>query len=187
MRIAGTHHVAILTPDLDRLRAFYIELLELPVIGGFSEHHILFIAAGNIVVELEEQAGEEGHPRSSGGGGWHHLALEVDDVDAAHAELSARGVPFHVPPTDFPEGAPGGPVMRIAFFTDPDGNTLELVQSYRTAPRWRHTDASRFQATHRGDTIEAPVIAVDSGEAGAPHMLDRQAILEDEVRPCDHS
>jgi len=49
----------------------------------------------------------------------------VSDADAAYAELSARGVPFHVPPKDFPEEAPS---VRIAFFKDPDGNELELVQ-----------------------------------------------------------
>jgi catechol 2,3-dioxygenase-like lactoylglutathione lyase family enzyme len=49
----------------------------------------------------------------------------VEDIDASYAELSARGVPFHVPPEDFPDEAP---TMRIAFFRDPDGNVLELVQ-----------------------------------------------------------
>ncbi len=153
MHISGTHHVAILTPDLARLRAFYTGLLGLPVVGGFPEHNILFIAVGNTVIELEEQDGQGGRSRSGSGGGWHHLALEVDDVDAAHAELSARGVPFHVPPTDFPEGAPGGPAMRIAFFTDPDGNTLELVQPYER---------------HRGDDTPTPKAPGD-----APRRHDR--------------
>ena len=47
------------------------------------------------------------------------------DVDEAYADLSARGVPFHVPPEDFP---PEAPTMRIAFFRDPDGNVIELIQ-----------------------------------------------------------
>jgi catechol 2,3-dioxygenase-like lactoylglutathione lyase family enzyme len=63
------------------------------------------------------------------GGGWDHLALEVEDIDAAYAELSAAGIPFHVPPEDFPEEAPS---VRIAFFKDPDGNVLELVQPLGT-------------------------------------------------------
>ena len=52
MRIVGTHHVAILTPNLARLRAFYTERLALPVVGGFSGYNIIFIAAGNTTIEL---------------------------------------------------------------------------------------------------------------------------------------
>ena len=125
MRIIGTHHVAILTPNFARLRAFYTERLGLPVVGGFAEYSIIFIAAGNTTIELEEQGPGERRGGPGNGSGWHHLALEVDDVDAAYAELSGQGIPFDGPPQDFP---PGAPSLRIAFFADPDGNTLELVQ-----------------------------------------------------------
>jgi glyoxylase I family protein len=125
MRIVGAHHVAILTPNLARLRAFYTERLGLPVVGGFAGYGIIFIAAGNTTIELEEQGLEEHRAVPGNGSGWHHLALEVDDVDAAYAELSGQGIPFDGPPQDFP---PGAPSLRIAFFADPDGNTLELVQ-----------------------------------------------------------
>ena len=60
-RILGTHHVAIHTPDLARLRAFYVETLGLPVVGGFPEHGILFVAAGGTIVELIEEP-----PRAGG-------------------------------------------------------------------------------------------------------------------------
>ena len=32
------HHIAILTPDLERLRRFYVDDLGLPEIGGFRDH-----------------------------------------------------------------------------------------------------------------------------------------------------
>ena len=35
MRILGTHHVALTTTRFERLRAFYVESLGLPVVGGF--------------------------------------------------------------------------------------------------------------------------------------------------------
>lgn len=124
MRIIGTHHVALVTPNFARLREFYTETLGLPVVGAFAGHNIIFIEAGSTTIELEEQ--EQASPASSAvGRGWHHLAFEVDDVDASYTELAALGVPFPVPPIDFPEDAP---VVRIAFLTDPDGHTLELVQ-----------------------------------------------------------
>ena len=52
-----------------------------------------------------------------------HLALRVDDVAAARAELEAKGVQF-VGET-FDTG-----VCHMAFFADPDGNTLVLHSRY---------------------------------------------------------
>ena len=122
MRILSTHHVSLSTPDLARLRAFYGDALGLPIVGGFAQHQIVFFDAGGVAIEIEQV-----DPSSPGAGrsGWNHVAWEVADVDEAYAELSARGVPFHVPPEDFP---PGAPSMRIAFFADPDGNVIELIQ-----------------------------------------------------------
>ena len=55
-----------------------------------------------------------------------HVALHVDDVAAARAELEAKGVEF-VGDT-FDTG-----VCHMAFFNDPDGNDLMLHSRY--APR----------------------------------------------------
>ncbi len=120
MQIIGTHHLALLTDNFERLREFYVGLLGLPVIGGFPGRDIIFIGVGETAIELVAR-GE----RPGAGGGWDHLALQVADTDAAYAELSARGVPFHVEPKSFP---PEAPTVRIAFFKDPDGNVLELFQ-----------------------------------------------------------
>ncbi|HET7037489.1 MAG TPA: VOC family protein [Thermomicrobiaceae bacterium] len=122
VRIAGTHHVALTTSNLARQREFYVEALGLPVVGGFPGHGILFVRAGDTVIELVE---EDAPPGGSRRGGWDHLALAVEDVDDAHAALLARGAKPHSPPEDFP---PENPALRIAFLRDPDGNLLELVQ-----------------------------------------------------------
>jgi predicted enzyme related to lactoylglutathione lyase len=58
-----------------------------------------------------------------------HAHFEVDDIDAAAADLEAKGVAF----LDYTQGplvttnhvAPMGPA-RGAWFTDTDGNTLGL-------------------------------------------------------------
>jgi catechol 2,3-dioxygenase-like lactoylglutathione lyase family enzyme len=122
LQILATHHIALSTAHFARLREFYTETLGLPVLGGFPEHHILFLGAGTTAIELIEEPAET----RVGTGGWAHIALEVADVDAAYATLSARGVPFHIPPEDFP---PDVPAVRIAFCKDPDGNVIELLQS----------------------------------------------------------
>jgi catechol 2,3-dioxygenase-like lactoylglutathione lyase family enzyme len=123
MRIVSTHHIALYTAHFARLRAFYAETLGLPIRGEFSEYAIVFLGAGETTIELTED--ERAQPGSAGG--WNHLAWEVDDLDHAYTELTARGVSFHVPPEDFP---PENPSMRIAFFTDPDSNVIELIQPF---------------------------------------------------------
>jgi catechol 2,3-dioxygenase-like lactoylglutathione lyase family enzyme len=54
------------------------------------------------------------------------IALRVDDVDAARAELEAKGVQFV---TQFDSG-----VCHQAIFTDPDGNPLILHHRYAPRP-----------------------------------------------------
>lgn len=120
MRITATHHVAIYTAHFERLRDFYVTMLGLPLCGAFEGYNIIFVAAGTTAIEIVETSAGESRE-----GGWRHLALEVADVDAAYSELAAQGVPFHEPPHGFP---PAAPTVRIAFFRDPDGNELELVQ-----------------------------------------------------------
>ena len=56
----------------------------------------------------------------------NHIALHVDDVAEARAELERRGVSFMG--DIFDTG-----VCHMAFFSDPDGNALMLHRRY--APR----------------------------------------------------
>ena len=121
MRVTATHHVALWTGDLARLREFYVETLGLPQVGAFPGGKIIFIEAGSTTIELIAREGWE----SNKNGNWQHLCFEVESVDDTHAELSANGVPFRILPKDV--GA--DPVLaRNAFFLDPDGNDLELYQ-----------------------------------------------------------
>jgi catechol 2,3-dioxygenase-like lactoylglutathione lyase family enzyme len=50
------------------------------------------------------------------------FSLEVADIAAAYAAMTARGVPFDGPPTRQPWGA------TMAFFRDPAGNEHTLLQ-----------------------------------------------------------
>lgn len=121
MQITGTHHVALCTPNFEALHAFYVDTLGLAVVGGFPGRKIIFIDAGSTTIELIER-NEPLHPTRQG---LVHFAFGVADLDAAYAELTAKGITFHVLPKLFPDEAPS---VRIAFFKDPDGNELELVQ-----------------------------------------------------------
>jgi len=73
-----------------------------------------------IAVIESEAFGIEFKPHS------HPIALRVDDVEAARAELESRGVSFAAETMD-------SGVCHMAHFRDPDGNALMLHHRY--APR----------------------------------------------------
>jgi catechol 2,3-dioxygenase-like lactoylglutathione lyase family enzyme len=54
--------------------------------------------------------------------GYHHVALEVEDVEAAYRELANKGFTFSMTPQAFEK-------FRIAFFSGPDNITIELIQT----------------------------------------------------------
>ncbi len=130
MNVIAAHHIALFTGNFAHLKRFYVEDLGLPQVGSFPGGKTIFLKLGDTAVELIERANWQG----SETGGWQHLALEVADLDAAHAELSAKGVVFHVEPKNVPADEP---TVRIAFFKDPDGNILELFQPLGARyPQW---------------------------------------------------
>jgi catechol 2,3-dioxygenase-like lactoylglutathione lyase family enzyme len=54
-------------------------------------------------------------------GAVNHLVVQVDDLDATVAQVTARGIAAE-PPTD------PGPGIRTSWVIDPDGYRIELVQ-----------------------------------------------------------
>ena len=117
--ISKLDFVAIPSEDAERSRAFYVETL-----GLRADDHARFEAwAGDTCLGIWEPAklGMPFAPQKNG-----HLALHVDDVAAARAELEGKGVQFAGDTLDTG-------VCHMALFTDPDGNDLMLHSRY--APR----------------------------------------------------
>ncbi len=109
--------VAIPSQDSERARSFYIDTL-----GLRADDNARFEAwAGNTCLGIwePEQLGMPFAPSKNG-----HLALHVDDVAAARAELEAKGVEFLGDTLDTG-------VCHMALFTDPDGNDLMLHSRYK--------------------------------------------------------
>jgi catechol 2,3-dioxygenase-like lactoylglutathione lyase family enzyme len=108
--------VAIPSQDSERSRQFYGEIL-----GLRSDRHGQFeFWAGDTCLGIWEPTrfGMEFVPQKNG-----HLALHVEDVGVARAELEGKGVTF------LGETLDTG-VCHMAFFTDPDGNDLLLHHRY---------------------------------------------------------
>lgn len=108
--------VAIPSKDADRTRAFYVDTLGLK--PDDNSDYEFWVGGTCFGIWEPEKAGRPFAPQKNG-----HLALHVDDIEAAKAELSAKGVEF-VDDT-FDTG-----VCHMAFFTDPDGNDLMLHNRY---------------------------------------------------------
>ena len=124
--VTGVDFVGIPTNDIERAREFYATVLGLepssvwqgpggPPMGAEFETGTVTLALINCPA-LNIPFSTNPAP----------LALQVEDVAAARAELESRGVEFVADTID-------SGVCHMANFRDPDGNALMLHQRY--APR----------------------------------------------------
>ena len=110
------------TADADRARAFYRDALGLALVedNGFA---LLFEANGT-QLRIQRVAEVAPHPYTA-------LGWEVADIAATVGALAARGVAMVRYP-GLPQDADGiwntPDGSRVAWFHDPDGNTLSLSQ-----------------------------------------------------------
>lgn len=138
-------HVSVTCADLDRSVAFYRDVLGLRLLGrGSAEEPELSVLTGlagtrlrwaeldlggGQVLELVEYL----HPRggrlepSVHEAGSGHLALAVEDIDAAYARLLAAGARVRSEPVRLTEEGDWNGV-RVVYLSDPDGVTVELVE-----------------------------------------------------------
>ncbi|MGB9759524.1 MAG: VOC family protein [Thermoproteota archaeon] len=119
-------HVSILTKDLEESVRFYTQVLRFPIVRTIESKDlkIVFVDAGNATLELFGLVGSKAKLTEEKWEniGIKHIALEVDDIEKVYNELKSNGVRFESEPTI----AVGGP--KIAFFKDPNGVTIELIQ-----------------------------------------------------------
>lgn len=119
-------HVAILTKDLEESVKFYTQVLKFPIVRTIESKdlRIVFIDAGGATIELFGLVGNQAKPleRKWENIGIKHIALEVEDIEKVCSKLKSRGIKFEGEPSV----AVGGP--KIAFFEDPNGIAIELIQ-----------------------------------------------------------
>jgi catechol 2,3-dioxygenase-like lactoylglutathione lyase family enzyme len=114
-------HTTLPTADIDRLRAWYEGVLGFTPFAVRTGAVLYRTAAGSVF------AISRGSVLSSG---THtQMAFTVDDIDAEAADLRARGVVFEE--YEAPRTVDGIAIIgagRAAWFKDPDGNVLALLQ-----------------------------------------------------------
>jgi predicted enzyme related to lactoylglutathione lyase len=124
--VTGVDFVSVPTANLDAAMDFYADVLGLERSSVWPRPGHKPVGAefetGTVTVALipSERLGITFQPNLV------PLALQVEDVEAARAELESRGVAFLADTID-------SGVCHMAHFADPDGNVLLLHHRY--APR----------------------------------------------------
>jgi catechol 2,3-dioxygenase-like lactoylglutathione lyase family enzyme len=119
----GIEHFAIASPNPKRLAEWYATNLEFEITFEYAGNY--FVEARNgALIEIIPAEGErpESAVRTPG---MRHIAIAVDDFDAAYEQLGKQDIHF----AGEPYTAQGN---RLVFFTDPDGNLIHLIQ--RSSP-----------------------------------------------------
>jgi lactoylglutathione lyase len=118
--------IALFVQNLAGCTTFYRDTLNLPYLGSDAtastfrlrdRYLILFSPEGaaELLVTTPDEIKLDGAARTL-------LSVNVENVQAAYEELTAKGVQFLRPPVDHPWG------KRTAPFADPEGNLWQISQ-----------------------------------------------------------
>jgi predicted enzyme related to lactoylglutathione lyase len=119
LNVTGVDFICVPTKDYDAAAKFYGDVLGLPFSKRWGDMPAGEFETGTLTLALmqSDAFGIEFQPHT------HPIALHVDDVAAARAELEADGVTFAADTMD-------SGVCHMAHFSDPDGNSLMLHHRY---------------------------------------------------------
>jgi len=143
MAVLGFHHVAISSPNLDRLVEFYCTLFNFEKVFEFSwdkgvgafdrmmaldatAARVTMLRTGNSFLEIFEFSSPHPKPqdpnRPVNDHGFTHICVAVDDAVAECARLEALGLRLHCPPIKSNLPVTG------TYGRDPDGNVVEILE-----------------------------------------------------------
>lgn len=123
-------HVALKVEDIDECVTFYREHFDAEVLErGTADsgndptavNHVALEVADKRVYLFDRAPYEAAGLSEKIPPGFLHFGFVVDDIEAAHQELTAAGTEFIMEPTIFGD-------LKIAFFTDPTGVRIELLE-----------------------------------------------------------
>ena len=123
-------HLGLSAREPATLKDWYVEVLDASVVFHNQQSPPMFLLSvpGGVLIEI--YAGDFALPETANNklNGWRHVALRVDSIEAAKADIEKRGVKF----TE--EIRPAGGGGRVLFFPDAEGNLLHLVERSADSP-----------------------------------------------------
>ena len=117
-------HATVPVTDLAKAKAYYVGVLGFDDVEAENQDAVMIKAADGTRFALYATPNTQR-------GGHTQLGFAVDDIEAEVADLKARGVVFQeydMPGLKTVNGITGTAEARAAWFIDPDGNTIGLVQ-----------------------------------------------------------
>jgi predicted enzyme related to lactoylglutathione lyase len=119
MKVTGVDFITVPTQDFDKAAEFYGDVLGLERSKQWGSRPAQEFETGTLTIAVmqSDAFGLEFEPHT------HPIALHVDDVATARAELESKGVTFIGDIID-------SGVCHMAPFQDPDGNSLMLHHRY---------------------------------------------------------
>lgn len=114
------HQIALRVADLDAAEAFYRDVLGADFVARFDPPGLLFFDFDGVRLLFETGATAVANSAV--------LYIQTSDIDAAVADLRAKGVevadPHPIHKDEDGTFGPAGETEWMAFFEDPSGNTL---------------------------------------------------------------
>ncbi len=128
LKLNAIHHVAIICSDYEKSKAFYTQVLGLPIIKETYRAHrdsykLDLSVNQHSQIELFSFPNPPARPSRPEAQGLRHLAFEVDSVEQSKSSLESMGVEVEDIRVDELTG------KTFTFFQDPDGLPLELYQA----------------------------------------------------------
>ena len=120
VKATGLFHATLPVWDIERAEKFWFDLLGIVphATPSYFPGRVTFLDLGNTMIHLVRYGDDvpRPDPRST------HVAIDVDDLDAALVKVTATGSQILSGIQTRPDG------MRCFYFIDSEGNRIELVQ-----------------------------------------------------------
>ena len=122
---SGIEHFAIASPNPKRLAEWYVSYLDFEISFEYAGNYFIEAKNGSLI-EIIPAEGErlETGMRTPG---MRHIAISVEDFDAAFSQLKSQGVNFEGEPYE-------NQGNRLVFFQDADGNLVHLIKRDKPLP-----------------------------------------------------
>jgi glyoxylase I family protein len=121
----GLEHTAIATPSPQKLAQWYVDHLGFRNNYDYAGNYFVRASNGTLLEFIPSEGPRTDQKERDPG--IRHLAIQVNDFDAAYSALRAQGVNFLGEPYAIGSN-------RLVFFTDCDGNLVHLIERQKPLP-----------------------------------------------------